>query len=203
MTDHYFSPTPNAPERRRHTDVTLRGRDYSVAVASGTFSPGALDRGTAVLLAKAAEPEEKVHTAVDLGCGWGPITLALAASCPGATVWAVDVNQRARELTAENAQKAGFTNVRVIDPDGFPEGHTVDLIWSNPPIRIGKEALHELLTTWLKRLSETGEAWLVVGKHLGAESLLTWLNDAHEGLYQAARAARDKGFHVIKVTRRS
>jgi 16S rRNA (guanine1207-N2)-methyltransferase len=86
MTDHYFSPTPSTPERRRHTDVVLRGRDYSVAVASGTFSPGGLDRGTAVLLAKAAEPEEKVQVAVDLGCGWGPITLALAASCQGATV---------------------------------------------------------------------------------------------------------------------
>jgi 16S rRNA G1207 methylase RsmC len=207
MTEHYFSPTPGVPQNRRRTDVTIRGVDYSVAVASGTFSPGGLDRGTTVLLAEVPDPPASIHTALDLGCGWGPITLALAnalaKSSPEATIWAVDINERARDLTADNASQAGHDNVSVIDPDGFPDGQTVDLIWSNPPIRIGKKALHELLTTWLNRLSDAGEAWLVVGKHLGAESLVTWLNNDLDGAFLATRHARDKGFHVIQVTRKN
>ena len=200
MTDHYFSDTPTSPDQRHTKTVSLRGRDYSVQVASGTFSPGGLDRGTKILLDLAPAPQPS-GVAVDVGCGWGPITLALAAEAPDATVVGVDVNARARELTAINAQRAGFDNVSVMGPDEFPTDTPIDTLWSNPPIRIGKKALHELLTTWLNRLSPDGNAWLVVAKHLGAESLLSWLNTAHDGAFSANRFGRDKGFHVIHVTK--
>ena len=200
MTDHYFSDTPASVDQRHTKTVSIRGRDYVVQVASGTFSPGGLDRGTKVLLDLAPAPSPS-GVAVDVGCGWGPISLALAADAPDAEVFAVDVNPRARELTATNAHKAGANNVRVIDPDEFPDNTPIDTLWSNPPIRIGKKALHELLTTWLHRLSADGNAWLVVAKHLGAESLLSWLNTAHDGAFSATRFGRDKGFHVIHVTR--
>ena len=200
MTDHYFSDTPKGPDHRRDNTVTLRGRDYVVQVASGTFSPGGLDRGTKVLL-DTVPPPALSGVVVDVGCGWGPITLALAAEAPDAQVYAVDINPRARELTAHNAEKSGFSNVTVIEPDGFSDTTTIDTLWSNPPIRIGKKALHELLTTWLHRLSPDGDAWLVVAKNLGAQSLLTWLNTSHDGAFTAVRRGRDKGFHVIHVTR--
>lgn len=202
MTDHYFSETPATPDQRQTKSVFLRGRDYTVQVASGTFSPGGLDRGTKVLL-DLAPPPHPSGVVVDVGCGWGPITLALAAEAPEAKVFAVDVNPRARNLTTINAQTAGFTNVTVIRPDGFPDDTTINTLWSNPPIRIGKHALHGLLTTWLHRLSPDGNAWLVVAKDLGAESLLAWLNTAHDGAFRATRFGRDKGFHVIHVTRTS
>lgn len=200
MTDHYFSESPTGSDHRHDKTVTVRGRDFAVQVASGTFSAAGLDRGTRVLLGQAPAPFPS-GVAVDVGCGWGPLTLALAAEAPDATVYAVDVNPRATELTAINAQRAGFTNVRVIGPDGFPDDLDIDTLWSNPPIRIGKKALHELLTTWLHRLSPHGNAWLVVAKNLGAESLLTWLNTAHDGAFRASRSGRDKGFHVIHVTK--
>lgn len=200
MSDHYFSATPSSPDRRSNKTLTLRGTTFDVQVASGTFSPGGLDRGTRVLLETAPEPSP-TGTLVDVGCGWGPITLALAASSPDAAVFAVDVNQRARELTAHNATCHGLDNVAVIAPDDYPDNTPIDTLWSNPPIRIGKTALHELLTTWLHRLAPEGEAWLVVAKNLGAESLTRWLGHHHGGAFIAERVGRDKGFHVIRVVR--
>ena len=200
MTDHYFSSDPRSPATLGVIDVDIRGRHHRVQVASGTFSPGGLDRGTAVLLAHTPPPPVS-GVLVDVGCGWGPVTLALATEAPHATVIAVDTNPRARELTQANALAAGCDNVEVLGPDEVPEALLVDCVWSNPPIRIGKKALHELLTTWFHRLTPTGQAWLVVAKHLGAESLTRFINTDHEGAFVATRFARDKGFHVIQVRR--
>lgn len=202
MTDHYFSTDPSAPDRRRRVSVTLAGRELDVDVASGTFSSSGLDRGTKVLLANVPHPPAS-GTLVDLGCGWGPIALTLALSSPDAEVFAVDVNPRARELTAINARTVGADNVTVCGPEDFPANKSVDVLWSNPPIRIGKAALHELLTTWLRRLAPTGEAWLVVSKDLGADSLLAWLLSGEPGDYDAVRTETDKGFRVIRVRRKN
>ena len=136
-----------------------------------------------------------------MGCGWGPIALTLADSSPSSRVIAVDVNPRAREVCAQNATDLGLTNITTLGPDELPGDLEVDLIWSNPPIRIGKAALHELLESWLRRLTPSGQAWLVVSKNLGAESLLTWLNQLHNGTFVASRAAREKGFWVIEMHR--
>src|SRR6185312_10938813 len=124
---------------------------------------------------------------LDLGTGYGPVALAMAARAPGATVWAVDVNQRALELCAGNAQAAGLPNVRCVAPDapGLPGQFAA--IWSNPPIRIGKPALHGLLASWLGRLAPGAAAYLVVQRNLGADSL-------HRRL--ASRA----GYRVLAVT---
>jgi 16S rRNA (guanine1207-N2)-methyltransferase len=138
----------------------------------------------------------------DVGCGWGPITLALATESPEATVFAVDVNERARELTAINAQAHGLHNVHVIEPDAYPEGLDIDCLWSNPPIRIGKEALHQLLTTWLNRLAPDGVAYLVVAKQLGSDSLQRWIAEDGPGAFSCERLTTDKGFRVLEVRRR-
>jgi len=180
--------------------MTLAGREVTLLVPSGTFSAGGLDRGTRVLLNTAtAPPEEGVF--VDVGCGWGPIALSLALHSPAASIWAVDVNERARQATRNNAETLGLENVRVCSPEEFPSDRGIDLIWSNPPIRIGKTALHELLTTWLGRLSPEGEAWLVVAKQLGSDSLQRWINDGGAGAFSAERVDTDKGFRVLKVSR--
>ena len=197
--EHYFSQQPESARREHSVDLTLPRGVVSVRTASGTFSPGGLDRGTAVLLSHLPEPSGQV--VVDVGCGWGPLALTLADSLPDATVFGVDVNARAREVCACNAAALGFDHLRVVAPEDFPEATPIDLIWSNPPIRIGKAALHELLDTWLNRLSPNGEAWLVVSKNLGAESLMTWINSLNDGAFVAARVARDKGFWVIRVAR--
>jgi 16S rRNA G1207 methylase RsmC len=114
-------------------------------------------------------------------------------------VWATDTNARALELTARNARRLGVADrVHVVDPADVDPDLSFDELWSNPPIRIGKPALHALLATWLARLAPTGRAYLVVAKNLGADSLATWLGDAG---WAAERLASAKGYRVLRVER--
>lgn len=204
MTQHYFSESPAGDFAPREIEVELGGERRSVLTAGGVFSPGELDRGTRVLLRSlpeldrdlgGAEPEGAV---LDIGCGWGPIALDAALTAPGRAVWAIDVNERSRELTRLNAERLGLSNVRVASPEEVPEGLGFARIRSNPPIRVGKEALHAILRQWLPRLLPSGEAHLVVAKHLGADSLQRWIAAGFPDLV-VDRAARDKGFHVIRA----
>lgn len=161
----------------------------------GVFSRGDIDAGTKLLLLEAPPPVPAAHH-LDLGCGYGPIALTLARRAPDATVWAVDVNRRARDLTAANAEAAGLTNVRVAGPDDPPDDLAFGTIWSNPPIRVGKAALHDLLRRWLPRLTPDGRAVLVVQKHLGADSLARWLVD--QG-HPTTRLRSRAGYRLLEV----
>ena len=198
MTEHYFSEgVPATEAERRPQRVDLGGSTVTVETAGGVFSPGGLDKATAILLDEVPAPPPS-GTAVDLGCGWGPIALAMALRSPGLDVLAVDVNERALDLTRRNAAGLGCERVRAVRPDDVPDDLEVDLLWSNPPIRVGKAALHELLSMWLPRLTPAGEAWLVVGKNLGADSLQRWIGD--ELALGCTREASSKGFRVLRVT---
>ena len=203
MSEHYFTTSPAVDAEERSHRFSIRGVERTVVTASGVFSADRLDKGTQVLLDHVADPPE-TGTFLDLGCGWGPITLALAGAAPGATVLAVDVNERSLALTARNAAAAGLDNVRTCPADTMlaelrESSTSVDLIWSNPPVRIGKEALHSMLLDWLSLLSDDGEAWLVVLKNLGADSLAAWLRD--QG-WDVSRQASSKCFRVLRVRRR-
>ncbi|HEU4346269.1 MAG TPA: methyltransferase [Actinoplanes sp.] len=195
-TDHYFSADPAAPARRTEVEFSVAGRDYRMAAASGVFSAGRLDPGTAVLLKKAARPAG--GTLLDLGCGYGPIACVLATEVPDAKVYAVDVNARARELTARNAAAMNLP-ITVCAPDEVPPDVTFTEIWSNPPVHIGKAELHALLDRWLARLDPDGVAWLVINRHLGGDSLHNWLAGAG---WTVTRVASQKGFRVLRVGRK-
>lgn len=201
MSEHYFTSSPTAAAQERPRSFLIRGREHAVTTAGAVFSPNHLDRGTQVLLDHVPDPSA-TGILLDLGCGWGPIALALADAAPDATVLAVDVNERAVDLAARNASAAGLGNIRALLADDLLAelrgSATVDLIWSNPPVRIGKEALHSLLLTWLALLSDNGEAWFVVQKNLGADSLMAWLNS--QG-WNTSREASSKGFRVLHVHR--
>lgn len=195
---HYFE-TPSDPERRREVRMRFWDRDWTFTTANGVFSIDGLDLGTAVLL-RESEPPAGASRLLDLGCGYGVIAVALATACPDAVVDAVDVNARALELTATNASAHGVAErVRPLLPEDADSGVRYDEIWSNPPIRIGKKALHELLLTWLPRLAPEGVARLVVGRNLGADSLQAWLTGSG---FACIRAASAKGFRVLNVTRK-
>jgi 16S rRNA G1207 methylase RsmC len=198
--DHYFSADPAAPAKAGTIAFSAAGRDYTLAVASGVFSAGRLDPGTAVLLRKASLPGGEATGAIlDLGCGYGPIACVLATEAPAATVWAVDVNARARELTTANAAKLGL-GIRVAAPDEVPGDVTFAEIWSNPPTHAGKGELHGMLERWLPRLAPDGVAWLVINRNLGGDSLHSWL----VGLgWQVERIASQRGFRVLRVTRKT
>jgi 16S rRNA (guanine1207-N2)-methyltransferase len=172
----YFDPSPNVASSRREVAVVLPDLAFTIETDRGVFSHGALDAGTKLLLQEAPSPPATGNV-LDLGCGAGPIAITLARRAPGAHVWAVDVNERALELCRENALRNGVTNVSVVTPPEVPDDVRFARIWSNPPIRIGKQALHDLLQAWLSRLDVEGRAVLVVQRHLGADSLVRWLGE--------------------------
>ncbi len=197
MSEHYFSADPTSRFERVPVRARVWGHDLALSSGSGVFSRGRLDTGTAVLFREAEPPEG--GTLLDLGCGYGVIGLALATAAPEATVWGVEVNERAVLLANENAAALGLTDrFRAVLPEQLPADLVFDEIWSNPPIRVGKQALHELLGTWLPRLVPNGRAVLVVGKNLGADSLQRWLVD--QGC-PTTRLASAKGFRVLEVRR--
>ncbi len=228
--DHYFSATPSAPAATTERHVHLQGINYTVATQPGVFSHERVDKGTAVLLDKGPVPEIRPgELAVDIGCGWGPITIALAAAvrdslaqaregngshddvadqqaATPAQLWGVDVNERSRELTERNLRRAGLWEAPGLESAVYtPEEafaalgeRKVSLIWSNPPVRIGKEALHELLVSWLSVLADDGVAYLVVQKNLGADSLQKWLRG--QG-FSCEKLASAKGFRVLEARR--
>ena len=196
MGQQYFAEHPAAARRPGVVHVLLPGLHLELETDSGTFSPARLDPGTRLLL-ETAPPPPATGDLLDLGCGYGPLALTLAARSPGARVWGVDVNRRALELCARNARRAGLPNVRCAAPDDPDVPGQLALIWSNPPIRIGKPALHELLAGWLARLAPGGAAYLVVQRYLGSDSLQRWLQDSG---WAADRAAARAGYRVLRVT---
>jgi 16S rRNA (guanine1207-N2)-methyltransferase len=208
----YFEPRPSAAHRPGLVRVVLPDVYLELETDSGVFSPGRLDPGTRFLL-EAGPPPPPEGDLLDLGCGYGPVACTLASRAPAATVWAVDVNERALDLCARNAAKAGLGNVRCATPDSPDVPPRLAGIWSNPPVRIGKAALHDLLLTWLARLSPSasvgsggdgppapprvGQACLVMGRNLGADSLHSWL--AAQG-WPVTRLAARSGYRLLGVS---
>jgi 16S rRNA G1207 methylase RsmC len=195
--EHYFSAQPAGELALREIDVTLAGSPHRVVTSSKIFSPDHVDTGTQVLLANVPTPPADGDL-LDLGCGWGPIALTLALESPRATVWAVDVNERALDLVRRNSHMMGLENVNACRPEDVPDRVRFATIWSNPPIRVGKEVLHSLLHHWLPRLEIDAEAWLVVQKNLGSDSLQRWL-DAEFPALEVSRATTGKGFRVLRA----
>lgn len=198
--DHYFSASPSSAEHLRRISVTLADRSGEVTTAGGVFSPDHVDGGTAVLLAGMPPAPPGGHL-LDLGCGWGPIAMSLAIAAPHATVWAVDVNDRALDLVRRNAAEWGLSNITAARPEEVPADVTFRTIRSNPPIRVGKNELHGLLEQWLPRLDERSDAWLVVQRNLGSDSLQRWLAATFDHGFSTTRASTSRGFRVLKVRR--
>lgn len=206
MSEHYFSPhkdtDTNDLGKLRDVHVAYRGQDLNLVAGDKVFSASEVDLGTEQLLHK-APPLPHAGTFLDVGCGWGPVALTMAAESPAATVWAVDVNERALALTRINAHRARLDNLRILEAavaleEARQSGTRFDVIWSNPPIRIGKTSLQSLLLEWLDLLAEQGVAYLVVNRHLGADSLAKWLGD--QG-FVVSRLASRKGFRILEVSR--
>lgn len=207
----YFARDPSVGSDESDTTLSLSDLELRFTTDRGVFSNGRIDAGTRLLLQEAPAPDGSMGAVCDLGCGYGPIAVTLARRSPATDVWAVDVNERAVALTARNASANGCeVRAVVVDEDGRPVAGApddvdrlgtirFDAIWSNPPIRIGKMALHALLTTWLDRLTPGGRAWLVVQKHLGADSLQTWLTA--QG-WSTTRLCSRAGYRVLEVQAR-
>lgn len=207
----YFAREPDVGSDEVDTTLSLADLDLRFTTDRGVFSHGGIDAGTRLLLQEAPSPTADMTAICDLGCGFGPIAVTLARRAPSVTVWAVDVNERAVALAARNAVTNGCSvHAVVVDDDGTAvAGDTADVsilptvhfdaIWSNPPIRIGKPALHRLLANWLDRLRPDGSAWLVVHKHLGADSLQRWLDERG---HATDRLCSRAGYRILEVRAR-
>jgi 16S rRNA (guanine1207-N2)-methyltransferase len=202
VSSQYFTEEPAAAHRPGTVHVVLPDVHLRLATDSGVFSPGRLDPGTRLLLDVAPDPPA-TGDLLDLGCGYGALALVLATRAPAARIWAVDTNRRAIALCEQNASTASLANVRCVAVGEASEtaDHLLpgrfDLIWSNPPIRIGKPALHALLSGWLARLAPGAAAYLVVQRNLGSDSLQRWLEGAG---WTARRFAARAGYRVLEVT---
>ncbi len=197
--DHYFADRPKVASKRQQVTLTLPDLRFELTTDRGVFSAKGVDPGSKYLLLEAPTPPATTTSALDIGCGYGPIALTMANRLPDAAVWAVDVNDRALDLCRHNATELGLEGVRVARPEEVPADVRFDLIWSNPPIRIGKPALHELLETWLNRLHPTGRAVLVVQKHLGSDSLQKWLTATG---WPTERLSSRAGYRLLDVRAR-
>ena len=200
--DHYFSQEPSSPLKPKTIQIPVAGEMVDVTTASGTFSPTQLDFGTEVLIEQMDLAPDSGNL-LDLGCGWGPIALNLGKLRPNTKVWAVDVNTRSVELTQANAKKLGISNITALPPDQVPADLRFSGIWSNPPIRIGKKELHELLLMWLPRLDTGAEAYLVVQKNLGSDSLQKWLTEELATGFEVSRYTSIKTYRVLKIKKNS
>ncbi len=188
--EQYFTEQPQVPSAPSSVALALPDLHLRLTTDRGVFSGSRVDPGTHYLLLEAPmPPADTTATFLDLGCGYGPIALTLASRAPRATVWAVDVNERARDLTETNARQLGLANVRVAHPDEVPADLTLDGIYANPPIRVGNAALDAMLRRWLRHLTPTGRAHLVIGRNLGADSI--------------ARRLRADGWHVERLGSRA
>ena len=204
MSDHYFSADPSVPFEREPVSCEVWGRRLDLVSGSGVYSRGRLDIGTAVLFRETTPPAP--GRVLDLGTGYGVIGLAVAAAwradgvpVEAGSVTGVEVNRRAILLAHENAERTGLADrFHAVEPDEVPADAAYDEIWSNPPIRIGKQALHDLLLLWFARLVPDGRAVMVVGKNLGGDSLQAWLTA--QG-YPTTRLASAKGFRVLESRR--
>jgi 16S rRNA (guanine1207-N2)-methyltransferase len=193
---HYFDDDPSIASDPVVVDVTLPDTAFTMETDTGVFSRGHVDTGTAMLL-RAGVPLASHGHLLDLGAGAGPMALTMARRSPEATVWAIDVNARARDLCRRNSDRNNLSNIVVAAPDDVPDHIRFSTIWSNPPIRIGKPALRSLLVVWLGRLIDDGNACLVVHKHLGADSLQRWLIAES---YPTVRMASKAGFRLLAVS---
>ena len=197
---HYFSETPQTASRRKEFAVTGIDGELTLSTDAGVFSQHGLDKGTSVFLEVMAKhdcaPIAAGSFLCDIGCGSGAIALSLAVRYPECTVYAVDTNQRARDICRENATRNGIGNIVVSSPEEVDPSIRFAALWSNPPIRIGKTALHDLLELWLARLDADGTAYLVVNKNLGADSLSQWMTSLN---YPTTRLASRNGFRVLEV----
>ncbi len=194
-SDHYFTAQPHARSQPRQFTVSVREVELILTSDRGIFSHGRLDDGTLRLLKKMELPE--TGDFLDLGCGYGVIGLVAAKLRPGARVTMVDINERATKLAADNARANGISNVEVLTGDApqVLEERQFDVVLCNPPIRVGKQKLYELIADAAERLRPDGVLWMVIHTRQGAKS---HLREVAPMFSECETVSRKWGYRVFK-----
>lgn len=180
----------------REINITVDNQKITLITDQDTFSYRRLDPGTKVFLKDLPSVGEIEGNLLDIGCGYGPITVTLALKYPQRVIYAVDVNQKAIYYLQENLKRYSIKNVKVFAPEEFPKNIEFAYIYSNPPIRIGKKNLYALCEKWLQNLKQDGKAFLLVKRNLGADSLAEHLESIG---YKTERLFSKNGYRVLGV----
>jgi len=195
----YFDESPTVASEPKIVSFTFDNIAYEFLTDRGVFSYEKVDKATRVLLDVLSEKYygPKPELIVDVGCGYGPIACVVADRFPEAKIIGVETNERARVLAEKNCRKnIGGERIRILSPAEVDDTIMVDMIVSNPPIRVGKEAMYELLRGWSTRLNPGGQMWLVIAKNLGSDSAAAYIE--HELKMKVTRVSSKKGFRVLK-----
>ncbi|MGG3019214.1 class I SAM-dependent methyltransferase [Geobacillus stearothermophilus] len=197
MSEHYYSAAPTSERNPQTWTFTLRGHEFRFTTDSGVFSKRGVDFGTQLLIEAFEEPEV-AGDLLDVGCGYGPIGLALAKSFPNRLVQMIDVNERALELARENKRANHIDNVRIYQSDLFSEvgEQRFAAVVTNPPIRAGKRVVHAIFEQSQDHLLDGGELWVVIQKKQGAPSALEKLKELFPFVEVASKK---KGYYIIKA----
>ncbi|MEH7386602.1 class I SAM-dependent methyltransferase [Bacillus sp. JJ1521] len=199
MAEHYYTSKPTVASNQKTLSFVLKGHSFSFTSDSGVFSKNEVDFGSRLLVEEFRAPEV-VGAFLDVGCGYGPIGLALAKVHNDRSVEMIDVNERAIELAKKNAEMNKVSNVEIHQSDLFAnvENRGFAAIISNPPIRAGKKVVHHILEESYQYLVPGGELWVVIQKKQGAPSAIEKLETIFE---EVEIVERKKGYHIIKAVR--
>lgn len=198
MADHYYTRKPTIASEPIYWSYQLKGSTFNFKTDRGVFSKGEVDYGSRLLISFFELPEIE-GPILDVGCGYGPIGLALARSFPNRSVHMIDINERALQLAKENAENNRIKNINIYESDGY-EGVTENnfaAIVTNPPIRAGKKVVMDIIANSVNHLRDSGELWVVIQKKQGAPSVKKRL----EEIYSVVDVVkRDKGYYIIRAS---
>ena len=198
MSNHYYTKNPETESKEASWTFPLRGREFRFISNSGVFSKKTVDFGSRLLIETFRLNEEVAGDIFDVGCGYGPMGLALAHAYPARLVEMVDVNERALSLARRNAEANNIRNVKVYESntyDQVPQERQFAAIVSNPPIRAGKQVVHCILSEAHTHLLLGGTLTVVIQKKQGAPSAQQKMLDVFGNV---AVIARDKGYWIIQ-----
>ncbi|BFT75843.1 class I SAM-dependent methyltransferase [Paenibacillus sp. P36] len=198
MSEHYYTQRPTVKHDVNVAQEELRGRKYTFLTDAGVFSKKGVDYGSKHLIETMQLKEDA--KVLDVGCGYGPIGLSAAVMCPKGHVTMVDINERAIELSTENARRNGIANVSILQSDLLEQvkEQRFDVVLTNPPIRAGKEVVHRIFTDAYDCLVDGGSIWVVIQKKQGAPSAMKKLESIYS---EVAEVSKDKGYKILKATK--
>ncbi|MCP0886391.1 class I SAM-dependent methyltransferase [Ligilactobacillus sp. WILCCON 0076] len=200
MTNYYYTKNPDVEHDEKKWDFTLLGNKLHFITDNGVFSKRRVDFGSCVLLNAIELYDFKDAKLLDVGCGYGPLGLALAKKFPTAVVDMIDVNELALDLAKRNAQNNGITNSNIWESNQYEEVKQSDynVIITNPPIRAGKEVVHNILSGAKDHLRENGMLIAVLQKKQGAPSAKKKMEEVFGN---CTVIAKEKGYFILQSTK--